>query len=1380
MLSDGPVKYPEGGKCEDGIYAKQHPLAEQVNGAMSSLILSPIENTVMRDLLGYTNRITGNGGFFNNIMSDTKGRPWKAHEFVVRFFGSPLARQNGFFEWASDDAIQDPDRGFLDPQPIDIYGQELKGEEGTGASMFGTSDGGLPPTIAAWLAKHYRELGTNMEFKTVVTPEGYGSLKVAQEDVARKEAINKEKIESRSKYIEQYIKENFLDHSDANEEELQLAGILRKTIYSDNLFHAGGLGKVPGNMTLEEQATRSVLLGEDVKCCSDINDWDATDGAKPKRARPNEWGAMAQKEAGTNGENWALWASRYFGTGPNDDQEDRLGVRLHSIPDISTSDIIIDYYNYEPTEYGIKEEELINDIESLEGWITALEFVEEVADIDSIAEGAASLLLTPWTFLSRLAVELLADKLADSLGESWKAKKDELEQVQRTIETHGRAVNGYRVSYDYNLFSDEGALRKDGNYRLKVTQVQGISPSGGGASQRDSRRRQDGDGLPPDSLLDEMSTKYDIHDFEVDSVISEEVQEILSALPLSDDVQDSWQIETFYRLVGQEILDKSSNLPKAEQLYDKKEVREYFAGDSFGSSRKFDELSGGFFKRLANRIAIGRSYPEPAANLEDAAEYDDFLAPPEDSSNGEPQSSAEIVMDYIAPAFKFGHDPYEEPEIIYLDNETYGGVLGQLFPDKVPPPFYVKPPDYDGWLGIIENLLPTPNSCEPKSTPFFSLSDLSSLAGTISGGLTEDERMSYDPLCTQEAPYDKIFANITLGNLESVMRSTARLYISAFFLKSMPVITQYAVVDDNFDEGIFEFIVEKMKKGLVYDGSYNWYGLGSTSKEYYYRFLEQVVNNMARKIQSGMLDLNEDLNEEEREAFEIIANKVLVWYDAHEGGLEALSTTAIMGQSIIKKALSGGAADSVAGLSAGSADFDKDSALQAKKDALELAVMETEPQALVFLKRMIREELKVMGPVFNERLLPPIQNIDHLFLLSDTWIRGGLNPDGPLNVTSDPTKSSKYSIPSGEPQSLAEALKELSGVGDFGESLEASLADAKDWPFVLEKYIRIIEKDDPPPSTDRGSNLYGVVNIDDWDTYVRNSRESGNISDFWGEFDLSGETTVIDDHSHDYDIDERGNGTTVEFCDESGICHTHEVINFEVQEAESDSHVHDLSHSAWKFGLRICYLPEKGAQGEFEGAINTVSNDTVMEEKAFRLSSKEGKKYLIPICSAELPIPDQEFTDFDPESYDIYCLIQELIKTPKYQTWFRYVFPLQRYLTTLTIYSHMAFVDAIGNVGYPEEGGDLWETMGGNSARAFRTWDQVLLRRARNKARDAFEGLYETTQNDYSSAAADSPSSPRSILEMLKPLVNFEDGLRWWQRGRRIKRSPYDADGDAC
>jgi len=215
--------------------------------------------------------------------------------------------------------------------------------------------------------------------------------------------------------------------------------------------------------------------------------------------------------------------------------------------------------------------------------------------------------------------------------------------------------------------------------------------------------------------------------------------------------------------------------------------------------------------------------------------------------------------------------------------------------------------------------------------------------------------------------------------------------------------------------------------------------------------------------------------------------------------------------------------------------------------------------------------------------------------------------------------------------------------------------------------------------------------------------------------------------------------------------------------------------------LRICYMPEKDSKGVFRSIIDTIDADTIMENKAFKVQSNEGERHLIPICSAELDIPDQELSNFDTESYDVYCLIQEMIKTPKYRTWFRYVFPFRRFLSTLTIYSVVNFLDSIGNTDWPEHGGDMWETKGGNWSRSFRKWNKKTFKKARKQGRKAFMSLYDTTQNDYESTDDEpDPSSPSTFLELLKPKLNFEDGLRWWQRGRQVKNKPYDADGKIC
>ena len=83
---------------------------------------------------------------------------------------------------------------------------------------------------------------------------------------------------------------------------------------------------------------------------------------------------------------------------------------------------------------------------------------------------------------------------------------------------------------------------------------------------------------------------------------------------------------------------------------------------------------------------------------------------------------------------------------------------------------------------------------------------------------------------------------------------------------------------------------------------------------------------------------------------------------------------------------------------------------------------------------------------------------------------------------------------------------------------------------------------------------------------------------------------------------------------------------------------------------------------------------------------------------------------------------------------------------------------------------------------SFRRWeraDEQVFEKSREAARNAFTSLYETTQAEYDSKDVSKKLS-LSFGDLLKPKLNFEDGLRWWQRGRRIKKSPYNMDGDNC
>ena len=326
--------------------------------------------------------------------------------------------------------------------------------------------------------------------------------------------------------------------------------------------------------------------------------------------------------------------------------------------------------------------------------------------------------------------------------------------------------------------------------------------------------------------------------------------------------------------------------------------------------------------------------------------------------------------------------------------------------------------------------------------------------------------------------------------------------------------------------------------------------------------------------------------------------------------------------------------------------------------------------------------------------------------------------------------------------------------------------------------------------------------MNQWYDYVQEldseiARETGSlskntvrdmlISDLWGTPALKGETSKIEDHSHTYEIDANGNGFTSVHVDLQGNEHRHEINNYKVQtgflDSADDGHRHDLPSEGWKFGLRISYLPENDKQGLFRDMVNEITEEQCNFDKAFKLSTKGGQRVLIPVASAEIPIADQKFSLFDPAAYDVYCLIEELIKTPEYRLLFDTLFPLRRFTTLWAIYCINNFFDSIGNSGTLS--GDVWEVAGGRRGKGFRNWardNANTMYSTRKTARKMFTSLYESSQAidfDYDDES-DRQNSVDSIREFLRPKVNFEDGLRWWQRGRRVYRKPTNGNNENC
>ena len=1290
LLQNGPMSnFPplnsEPGCPPNGFLPAVDPFLADANSQITGILFDKVEEAHLRDLMGNINFATGHGGVLNAVLSDTMGRTFKKHNYVIRHFGAPLAEDLGFFETYSDSAIREPGSTGKG-KPIDIYGNQLTDDEIGNFANY--SRGGYPPTVGAWLAQNYRTF--EPEFKTVNIPGGYDSVDEALRELEKTEKKNRERIKARKKYLRLWIDEFNFDRRKTWPEKYQRA--------ADDLLVGAEreiFGPDPTKETMKhevnspEQRAFNALNGKNISVA----------GVLTGNKVPKKW-------------------------------DDDLKRKLR--------DIKIEGKRFDPEEHK--------------------------SFVDAFGKKAR---LIPLPDTSSADVRL----------------KYESFPVQNNKGEDLGSPYSVSVEYDYNLFDEDGELIKDNVYNLKVVEeIRSIK----GDPLKKNEIKKVGPDLPPESILgDEYSfTSYNL---KIRGTDDQDVVRLLETLDASNDIPDSYQVEYLFRYfesIYREATDSTDR--RIREVSSEAGLRRYFKGPKSPDEKinVFDSINSGFLQRLSYLISTGQT---GKGNKGQKAPEDYDVGRRKENQNEDRRNK--IDLNQFSKAFKFGYDPYKQPKITYMDAEKYGGLLGKRDPKNAPKPFYVEARRYDGWMDIADALIPELDGCEPSSKPIFELSDVKEIVDNFTNTVPRDERLQGDPLCVVEAPFDRILAPEDAGRIEGAIRAIIRIYALDVFLRAVPVLTAFEVNSVNYDNLLESFIAERMRQGLYEDGVRR---SNATDEEYYFRFIEQVANNTVRKIDAGLLTRESepgaadgDFNAAEEEALNRIIKTVNGYYRQFAGQPETLSDVAIKTQDAFKRLFSTPASSKVIQVGSGSSRFSKVQAKAAKRLAFEQTLRENEADALVLLGPYIREELEALKTKFVGTLPALVTNVDHLFCVNNEWIRGSVFEGGPFDVQSDPRDGTTHNI------------QKLKTNGElrpkqFNPNFKRSQPDTE-WPFVLEKYIKIEDKSRRVQGVSkRAENLYNVVNIKDWDRYVKEKKAEGlrgDISEFWGEPTPSGETEFIENHNHTYEIDFKGNGRTSVHTDALGNTHYHEIVNGEVQRsrlnAQDNGHVHNIPVEGWKFGLRICYMPTKASHGPFvEMNRELITQEQIMNNKAFSVTGKEGNnRVLIPIASAELPIPDQEFTNFDPNSYDVYCLIEELVKTPEYKTLFKYIFPIPRYTSLLAVHSTMSFFDAIGNSGYPSEGGDMWEVAGGRKGKKFRKWVRgpQAFKDSRQKAKILFTSLYESAQAiDFDAGNPTDPvRGPDSIRELIRPKVNFEDGLRWWERGRLLSR-PFNKDGEEC
>ena len=1349
ILTNGPYadlpSLVSSGQCPPTGLIRRDPTIAASMQLLTDANMEPVEQAMIRDLIGVR-------GLLPRILSDSEGKGLRTHRFLTRgIFGNPIGRNNSFIQFYSDDSLVDSETNIFQL----ITGQQPRlDQEGEKYPKVGSiiqPIGGFGPTVGGYLYNKllnykvgfYSDNESEQEIITFKTRLRDPNIESRNEELGLR---NADRVKQRIFYIARWAAvTHFVDY---NTLEPFLNGSILGTDYIVEFDQKTKdiLNDEPYQLKTPSIEKRRGIFSDLIEACESkifLLPGNKTSLAQERVQRLLS-GGIDKKNLNIN--------AKIVGISLADFRDRVKTNRFDNIPPEGKT-----YWNINLAK--------------------KLTLTQELRDLYlNIAETVIEVPLETPEFNNpyELGLDFVPYPLKNSEG------KDR------------RADFKARVTYDMNPQDENGEFFAD-KYKYRFIYSNTYNPFGSdyqspesniqAALNADNTGPTGSNGFPENgsltsadfgSILPAPSNAEDIVFLgDITSVPSDDVRQYVDSYiadVTSSDVVYSYETE-FLRtwlnanVVSTDIEFDSNTAPEEDPVVE-----------------FFDFVNQGFFRRISRKIAA--------------------------SSDGLPTEG-----------FKFGYDVFKQPKAIVLDPAKYGGT-------EFNPPFYVEPPSYDGWLGLMQKLIPQEEGCDPRITPLYEMRDISQETRAMFTQLRRDERLDFSPICTKEAPYNFIRDNATIVSIEGMIRATTRLHIIDFIMKSVPVFSQFAAnFEGNFDNllesYLADYVLDRVRetgvtrptRRIVVDDTTNAVFVSGETvpvNKYYLNFLESAVTNVLIKIDSGILP-EDSLSEDQRTAVAKIRQIIQDYYNKFEGTEGTLSEESIQTQGILQSSINPEYIQRT-NTSRNLAKFNKVRARRIKVGLLYETVKETEQLAETIFSTYIKLEFETLRERLNAALTPEVDDLGLVFLSDSLFMNGHIrkraidrgaafpeaeeDPDAPTLYATRPDGTIEYELPYDVPyynsngeltsnvvsrsKQLAENLEEAESLierifqGNLKIDLNPqessstySLSDKDfEWPFILEKYIRIQDKS--PESlgnsqtleaasgtrsgtflevNSRPDNLRGVQRLEDWVNYLStldDFAKEKKISDIW---------------------------------------------------------------DSWYFGLRLSIILDP--RDPLGKKLKELGID--VEGTAQLVTLEEGvEKIIIPISVGELQVPDQiigettTFTDVLGEvkdfelirQYDTLCLVNEMVKTTEFNSFFKYVFPLRRYLSILTVYISNAFYLSIGNTGpaLPEISsnvagalgpGDAWAVPGGRALSGFRLWDKNdgNFKRSKRILKAMFMDLYNTINKtiDGRSRSRSNKRFESSVKELLADLIpeDLLSGMPWWQRRMRVDK-PFDLFDGEC
>jgi len=776
-----------------------------------------------------------------------------------------------------------------------------------------------------------------------------------------------------------------------------------------------------------------------------------------------------------------------------------------------------------------------------------------------------------------------------------------------------------------------------------------------------------------------------------------------------------------------------------------------------------------------------------------------------DSNDPETWEYAHDVTEKI-----LGHSATKNPRVEFLDPEIHGGKYTK-------PKIYVKPPEYTGWLGIKQLILPEEDNHAPARRQFLFTDDIIKLEKDLREEIPADERLNDSRLCTQERAYDLLNSPTGHSGIHSNVLLTTRLYVFEHLLRTLSIYSIMKIdFTKNYDESILTAIVKDMEEEM--SDIPRWGGRRGFFKRYRYwlLFLEQSVQTLERMLITKKIKKTPALNLLMAELADIrkqtiVLNKQDIKWMKFLRQVEWDNTGTITGMSyaysrkvrgkrkyyplsdrpsLEQEARLKHLLDSIMFYSFGP-QFRSILSGETRNFAFRMRrrqryfvkmvnklynIHNTKGFASTALRYIVANQLEFYGNKLNEitndtdaeypwRPKPYIDDLKKYFFGS-----GNVTLSGMVGGTTD------------EENAFREALKEAAKaeedppifnygadiqhvvhdpstenpVDNFSGGQQAILLESPQGNLYLEKYLRIIEK---PPTPNIPNDRQTVI-------AGRGSLLKGvvNIKEFQSWFKQN-KNILYGTHDH-----EEGHQLQISdvFGDATPI----------FDETDPTKLISYNGSTGIKIGLRFCWVPSS----DFDPDIST-GDSAVRKEKSFAFKGADGypdhnTSKIFPICSYERDITDRplEELDLDDDSFgeNLDCLIDPLLDSPGMHLLFNYCAPLRRAGSLMAVYCNYAFLPSIGE--------DSSERDNASAATPHNHWKGRVLIRSKQRLRYLFISNYRAVA--WSTFVSKDQLKPREkARRSLKMKLEGNKKSRasrraGWRRGRRIVSRPYDMYGE--